>query len=844
MTEPRLVLPIEGMHCAACAQSVEEALARVPGVRTVAVNYANAKATLAVAEGAEVTALVAAVRGAGYDAGRTRATLQVEGLGQAGDLGRLEETALGVRGVLSVNANPADDTLRVEYVPGVASVGDLEQAVTNAGFVLSAPVEADDPVMVERLRRARELSGLRRNLIIASAAAVLSMLGSLPLMAPSGQGDLFAIVHAPLHTVVRAIVPGLYGVEPRVIRVALLLLTAVVMLGPGRRFYMGTWRGFRYRAADMNTLIGVGTGAAFVYSAVATLNPALFTRAGLRPDVYFEAVNVIIALILIGRYLEARAKGQTSEAIHKLLDLRPPTARVVSDGTETDVPLERIERGDLLRIHPGERVPVDGSVREGESRVDESMLTGEPMPVAKTAGSHVIGGTVNGQGTLLVEATHVGHEAVLAQIIRLVEQAQGSKAPVQRLADRVAGIFVPVVIAIAIAAFVIWYDLGPEPALVMATVSFVTVLIIACPCSLGLATPTAILVATGRAAHSGILVRNAEALEQAQRVTTVVLDKTGTVTEGRPAVTHVVPRRTEDGRQAAAGAVLRLAASVEQRSEHPVGRAIVRAAVERDVQLAEPTRFVSMEGRGARGIVEGRLVEVVSLKHARERSVDLGTLGDDGDRLTGDGRTAVVVIVNDAAQAVIAVADRVKPTTREAVQGLKRLGLRVVLLSGDQRRVVERVAKEIGADDLYAEVLPSEKAGIVQKLQSKGERVAMVGDGINDAPALAQADVGIAIGTGTDVAIEASDVTLVGGDPRGVVTALELSRRTMRTIRQNLGWAFGYNALGIPLAAGLLYPLTGLLLSPMVASAAMAFSSVSVVTNSLRLRRFAPRLGS
>jgi Cu+-exporting ATPase len=663
-------------------------------------------------------------------------------------------------------------------------------------------------------------------------------------MAPAGHRDLFALIHQPLHTVVRAVVPGIYAVPPAMLRLGLLVLTAAVMLGPGRHFYVGTWRAFRYRTADMNTLIGIGTFAAFSHSTVATLAPGLFTRAGLPPDVYFEAVSMIIALILLGRFLETRAKGRTSAAIRQLMDLRPATARVVRGGTEATVPLDRVQLGDRVRVHPGERIPVDGVVREGDSHVDESMLTGEPMPVAKAGDDEVIGGTVNGRGTLLVEATRVGRETALAQIIRLVEEAQGSKAPVQRLADQVAGVFVPIVIAVALAAFVVWYDVGPQPALVFATVSFVTVLIIACPCALGLATPTAIMVATGRGAQAGILVRNAEALEEARRVTDVVFDKTGTVTEGRAAVTHVLPRRTEDGRTASPEAVLRLAASVEQRSEHPIGRAIVRAASERHVELHEPSRFVAMDGRGVRAVVDGRFVEVISLRHARERHIELGLLSEEADRLVGEGRTVVIVIVNDAAQALFAVADRIKPAAREAVQRLRRMGLRVGLLSGDQHRSVERVGSELGVDAVYAEVLPAQKAGIIEKLQREGKHVAMVGDGINDAPALAQANVGIAIGTGTDIAIEASDLTLVGGDPRGVVTALELSRRTMRTIRQNLVWAFGYNALGIPLAAGLLYPFTGLLLSPVVASAAMAFSSVSVVGNSLRLRRFTPTFGS
>ncbi len=496
--------------------------------------------------------------------------------------------------------------------------------------------------------------------------------------------------------------------------------------------------------------------------------------------------------------------------------------------------------GDLVIVKPGEKIPVDGVVTEGASAVDESMLTGEPLPVAKRIGDEVIGATVNRSGSITFRATRVGKETALGQIIQLVEDAQATKAPIQHLADQVAGVFVPIVMTIAIAAFVIWFDFGPQPAVVFSTVTLVTVLIIACPCALGLATPTAILVATGRAAEHGILIRSGEALERLSKVRTVLLDKTGTITQGKPTVTHIVTAKRPDGTSLSPAEVLKWAASVEHRSEHPLADAIVRAAHEKAVDILLVEKFAAMEGRGVRGTVERRIIEVISLRHARERSLELGSLGQDADRLAREGRSPVIVVVNNTVYAVIAISDPIKPTAKEAITHLRKMGLKVMMLSGDSKKGAAAVAKEVGIDEVVAEVLPSQKADFVKKLQKQGRRVAMVGDGLNDAPALAQADVGIAIGTGTDVAMEASDVTLIRGDLRGVVTALQLSKRALRTIRENLFWAFIYNAVGIPIAAGALYPFFGVLLSPVLASAAMAWSSLSVVLNSLTLRRFKP----
>jgi Cu+-exporting ATPase len=622
------------------------------------------------------------------------------------------------------------------------------------------------------------------------------------------------------------------------------LVTVPVLTWSARQFFRGAVSGFRHRTADMNTLIAVGTGAAFLYSLVGTIAPGAFATARLRVDVYYEGVNFIVAFILLGRLLESRARSGTSEAIRRLVGLRPKTARVQRVGTDLELPIEEVAVGDRVLIRPGETIPVDGDILDGHSSVDESMLTGEPMPVEKEPGDRVVGGTVNQTGSFVFEATAVGKETALAQIVRLVEEAQGQKAPVQALADRVAGVFVPIVIAVAIAAFVVWFVWGPSPAGVFATVALVTVLVIACPCALGLATPTAILVGTGEGARHGVLIRGGQALETLQRVDTVVFDKTGTITVGRPLVTHVHGARRADGQAVPPHELLRLAAAVEQRSEHPFAQAVVEAAREKDFGIPGVERFVAMEGRGARGIVEKRLVEVISVRHARERSIDLGSLVGDAERHVAAGRSVAVVVVNDTALGLVVISDDVKDSAGPALSALRALGLDLVLLSGDTRAAAAMVGRDVGIHRVIAEVAPGDKAERIRQMRQDGRVVAMVGDGINDAPALAEADVGIAIGTGTDVAVEASDVTLIRGDLRGVVTAIELSRRTLRTIRGNLFFAFVYNVLGIPLAAGALYPFTGLLLSPVVASAAMAASSLSVVGNSLRLRSFRPSLTS
>jgi Cu+-exporting ATPase len=835
----RVTFPVVGMTCAACASTVQRHLEGAPGVVEASVNLATHKATV---EGAAVPeTLVAAVRQAGYDVGTDAVSLPVEGLRHAAGVARLEAALLAVPGVVAAAANPAAEQVRVTYLPGLTPVGAIERAAEAAGFLVTGALEQADPIERERLRERREVTDLARKAAVAVVVALAAMLLSMPLMRAHamGQADLLARLLLPLdHALARAL-PGLYALDPQRLRVALFVLTLPVVGWAGRGFYVAAWRGLRHRNADMNTLIGVGTGAAMLYSTVATFAPGLFTGAGLPADVYYEAVSAIVALVLVGRLLEARARGRTGQALRRLAELGAKTARVLRDDGQVEVPIAQVAVGDLVQVRPGERVPVDGVVKSGRSAVDESMLTGEPIPVEKREGDEVTGGTVNGTGAFVLEATRVGRDTALAQIMRLVEEAQGSRAPVQRLADRIAGVFVPVVIAIAIAAFVLWYDLGPRPAALFGTVAFVTVLIIACPCALGLATPTAIMVGTGRGAERGVLVKGGLALEAAASLDVVVLDKTGTVTEGKPAVIEVLTREGEPD-ALNADQVLRAAAAVELLSSHPLAAAVVREAATRSLDLPPAEEFDAREGRGTTATVEGKRVAVGSAAWLLELGVDVGPFTDAVDTLAAKARTPVLVAVDGRAVGLLGLADPIKPSAVGAVRRLKQMGLEVVLVTGDVRKTAIAVAGEVGIDEVESGMLPGGKVEVVRDLQARGRRVAMVGDGINDAPALAAADVGLAIGSGTDVAMEAADILLMGADLRTAVTALELARRTMRTIRQNLFWAFAYNVVGIPVAAGMLYPFAGVLLSPVLASAAMALSSVTVVTNSLRLRRFRP----
>ncbi len=779
---PERDFEISGMTCAACAATVQRRLRKVPGVEAADVNFATRRArVLADAGAAPDERLIAAVRDAGYDV--------------------------------------------VE--PPAAEEGALAGALS-----------AETAAAAREQSRYREL---RAKALFALPAAVLAMVLSMPRMHAAGavgRADLFQRLVAPVDHLLGAAFPALYRLPERGVDLFLFALTLAVMAWPGAGFFRGAARGLRHGVLNMDTLIALGSGSAFLFSAVATFAPGVFTRAGLGADVYYEAVVWILALVLLGRVLEARAVGKASAAIRRLLAMGARTARVRRDGREVEIPAAEIRVGDLVVVRPGEKVATDGRLVEGRSPVDESMLTGEPVPVVKSPGDEVVGATLNSSGTFTFRATRVGSDTVLAQIVRAVERAQRDKAPIQRLADRIAAIFVPAVLAVATVALVAWWLLGPPPQAVFALVAFVTVLIIACPCALGLATPTAIMVGSGKGAEHGILLRGGEALETARRVTTVVFDKTGTLTRGRPEVTEVV---------AAAGAdpatVLRLAAAAERRSEHPLAAAVLAAAEAAGVAApgeAAPEAFTAVAGRGVAMRRDGRDLLVGSAAWLGERGVETAELAARADDLAAAGRTAVWVAAGGELVGLLAVADPLKERSPAAVARLRRMGLEVVLLTGDRLEAARTVAAQAGIERVIAEVLPAGKAAEVRRLQQAGAVVAMVGDGVNDAPALAQADLGVALDTGADVAIEAADLTVMGGDPGRVADAIELSRATVRTIHQNLVGAFLYNVVGIPIAAGVLYPVAGILLSPVFASLAMALSSVTVVTNSLRLRRWRP----
>ena len=747
-----------------------------------------------------------------------RITIPVVGMTCASCVGRVERAVEKVPGVLDVTVNLGTEKSTVEYLAGEVDVGTLERAIEGAGY----GVVREEETSVEDAHE-REYRKLEGNFLLAVALTALILIGSLPQM-------------------LGLAVP----VSMTLLNFGLLALATPVQFWAGWRFYEGAWAALRHGQANMNTLVALGTSAAYLYSAVATLAPGLL--AG-RADVYFDTSSLIITLVLLGRLLEARTKGRTNEAIKKLAGLQARTARVVrgqGPGEDVDVPVEEVEVGDLLLVRPGEKVPVDGVVLAGESAVDESMITGESIPVSKREGDEVIGATVNKTGSFRFRATKVGSETALAQIIRMVEQAQGSKAPIQRLADRISAIFVPVVILIATMTFFVWLWLGPEPAFTHALLNFVAVLIIACPCAMGLATPTSIMVGTGKGAQRGILVKGGEALEEAHKLTTVVLDKTGTLTRGEPRLTDVIPLDGLSGDE-----LLVVAAAAERRSEHPLGEAIVAGAMDRGLDVPEPETFDAPTGRGVRATVCGKTVLVGSRKLMDESGVPEDGLASRFEELTASGKTPMFVAVDGEVAGLVAVADVVREESKEAVDLLRRMGLEVVMLTGDNGRTAESVAGELGIERVLAEVVPEDKEKEIRKLQVEGKVVAMVGDGINDAPALASADVGVAIGTGTDVAMEAADLTLISGDVRGVARAIRLSKATMQNIKQNLFWAFAYNVALIPVAAGILYPLFAGgtvpealrpflgeygFLNPVLAAAAMALSSATVVSNALRLR--------
>lgn len=748
-------------------------------------------------------------------------TLKLRGMSCASCAKSIERAIREVPGVVESNVNFGIEQATITYNPKQTNLEKIQEAVTSAGY--GSDLLEDEEMMsgekdAEKDARLAQLRSLQRKVIVGAIISIVLLFGSLPAMTGLNVPLIPSWLHNPWFQ---------------------LVMTAPVQFWCGKSFYQAAWKALKRHAATMDTLIALGTSAAYFYSLFATIFPSFLTNQGLAPDVYYETAAVVITLILLGKLLENRAKGQTSEAIRKLIGLQARDARVIRNGKEMDIPIQQVRLGDIVLVRPGEKIPVDGEVIAGDSTVDEAMVTGESVPVKKQPGDEVIGATINKTGSFKFRVTRVGKDTFLAQIVKLVQQAQGSKAPIQKLADRVTGWFVPVVIAIAIATFVIWFNVMGNVTLALTTT--VGVLIIACPCALGLATPTSVMVGTGKGAENGILIKGADSLELAHKIQTIVLDKTGTLTEGKPTVTDFLTVNGTANKNELK--LLRLAASVERNSEHPLAEAVVRYAQAQEVSLTEVDKFQAIAGSGVQGIVTDRLVQIGTGRWMRELAIDTSALEARRTDLESGGKTAVWLAVDGEMQGLMGIADALKADSVEAVRALKKLRLEVVMLTGDNRPTAEAIAREVGITRVFAEVRPEQKAAQIQALQAEGKIVAMVGDGINDAPALAQANVGIAIGTGTDVAIAASDITLISGNLQGIVTAIQLSRATMQNIRQNLFFAFIYNVAGIPIAAGILFPLFGWLLSPIVAGGAMAFSSVSVVTNALRLRSFRPKAG-
>lgn len=820
----QIELPITGMTCASCVRNVERALNKTEGVTTASVNLATERASIEFDPSlVDASRLIERVKDAGYGVATASIELPITGMTCASCVRNVERALKKPTGILDVNVNLATEKARVAYIPGMVRRNDLIKAVEAAGYGVLDLSNAEVPEDAERAARQAEIDRQRRMVLIGTAFTlplfILSMARDFYMTSFAGSDMSAHILNGAMAGPNPALNWLLWSGWPFVFG----LLATPVQIIVGRQYLVGAYKAARNGTTNMDTLIAMGSLAAYIYSLVVLVGITFGFAASVGQHVYFETAAVILTLITLGKLLEARAKGRTSEAIKKLMGLAPKTATLLRDGQEVEISVDDVQVGDVLIVRPGERLPIDGVVIEGHSSVDEAMLTGESLPVSKKVGSEVIGATVNKQGRLVIEAQKVGAQTALAQIVRLVEQAQGSKAPIQRIADRVSSVFVPVVLVLATLTFLGWLVMG-QVGFTTAMVHAVAVLVIACPCALGLATPTAIMVGTGRGAEMGILFKNSEALENAKQVQVIALDKTGTITQGQPSVTDLIPFNGWETTE-----LLRLAAAAEAGSEHPLGQSIVKAAQERGIAIVQPQSFDAEMGRGIRATVEGKTVLVGSPRFMREQAQSLDAYQTQIESLQAKARTVVLVVIDGQLSGLVGIADTVKESSRGAIAALRKLGLEVVMVTGDNQQTAQAIAREVGIDRVLAEVLPDQKVEAVKQLQAEGKRTAMVGDGINDAPALAQADVGIAIGTGTDIAMEASDVTLVSGDLRGVARAINLSRTTMKTIYQNLFWAFIYNIILIPVA------IAGALV-PMLAAAAMAFSSVFVVSNSLRLR--------
>lgn len=845
---------IAEVDCKKCAGQLEDTLRSMDGVKTAIANRHTQQVKVTYdPQKVNVTTILQKARRVGCHVGASKTKIKVEGIRCASCVDKIERSLIKQPGVLGASVNVLSGEAHIEYVPAQTNMENMKNAIQSTGYKVKGDHKHEhhhehhqqhdhskhshhehhdhhnhhyeerqqtnhhsqhDQTFSQQEETGKEYKKLMLKFIISAFVSIPVIIFSYP--------DLFGFGEAmPMGSDTR-----------RYVWLGLGVISLPIMLWGGSQFFTGAWSAFKHRSADMNTLIAIGIAAAWLYSTVAVLFPGIFPEAKLA-EVFYDVTTVVVALVVLGLALELRAKGQASDAIKKLMGLQAKTARVFRDGKEQDIPVEEVEIGDVVLVRPGEKVPVDGELIEGSSSVDESMITGEPIPIEKQVGDKVIGATINKTGSFKFKATNVGKDTMLSQIIRMVQDAQGTKAPIQRVVDKVSGYFVPIVMILAIAAFVIWYNFGPQPSLIYGLIVFVTTLIIACPCALGLATPTSLMVGVGKGAENGILIKGGEALETAHRLDAIVLDKTGTITKGKPSLTDVISTNgfNEDE-------VLRMAASVEKGSEHPLGEAILLGAKEKGLTLSDPTNFSAIPGHGVEATIEGRVILLGNKKLMNVRKIEIGTLEEQALQLSDKGKTPMYIAIDQKMAGIIAVADTVKEDSKEAIQALQAMGIEVIMLTGDNERTAKAIAKEVNIDRVLADVLPEEKAHNIMKLQSEGKVVAMVGDGINDAPALAQADVGLAIGTGTDVAIEASDITLIKGSLTSVVTAINLSAATMRNIKQNLFGAFIYNTLGLPVAAGLLYPFFGILLSPLLAAAAMAFSSVTVISNSLRLKRY------